>query len=502
MRRSVTVRSGGVRSGRAVARRRRRPHNRDSMAVSDDRAADGRSKKGAKHWALFAVRWGVCVVGVAYVVLHLSIRDQAWVILDMQSMRPQQVTLDRTTDESAPVYPVRVGGTVRDVPRAYVVNEPDRRTVDVRQADGTTRAFALLGVHVENDVAERFLVAETKDGPARWVQADGVVGYQAPRPYPHPRQQMGLKRMFQQADPKLLWAALLVFPLTFVLTSYRWHELLKVLEIDLSFGRAFVLNMVGCFWNTLIPGSTGGDVIKALYVSKLTPFRTRAVMSVLVDRAVGLLALVILGGTMAAFQWNVPACRRVAVASAALCGCTAVGLAVFLNPTLHRLSGLDAVLRRLPKQKQVRGAVDTLRRYAKRPLLSLWSLVVSFPVHATVVTSAMLAGMAFGLPLHWQYYWVCVPVIVLAAAIPISFQGAGVMEALTVLLTHSQGVSVSQAVALAMSVRMVQILWNLAGGVFVLRGGIHGPTAGEQASLDDDGGDALPGAAGEPAVLV
>ena len=387
-----------------------------------------------------------------------------------------------------------------------VVNEPDVKTIKVRTADGTAEADRLLGVHVENDVADRFLVAPTvvptKDRPAHWVQAADIVGYTSPRPYPHPRQQIGLARMVRQADPKLLWAALLVFPLTFVLTSYRWHELLKVLDIDLSFGRAFVLNMVGCFWNTCIPGSTGGDVLKALYVSKQTPHRTRAVMSVLVDRAVGLLALIILGGIMAAFQWDVPACRTVALGAAAICLCTAVGMLVFLNPTLHRLSGLDAFLRLLPKQKQVRGAVDTMQRYGKQPALSAWSLIVSFPVHATVVTSAMLAGMAFGLPLHWQFYWVCVPVIVLAAAIPISFQGAGVMEALTVLLTHSQGVTVSQAVALAMSVRVVQMLWNLTGGVFVLRGGFHGPTATEQAALDDDGGDGLPAAAGEPAVAV
>ena len=39
-----------------------------------------------------------------------------------------------------------------------------------------------------------------------------------------------------------------------------------------------------------------------------------------------------------------------------------------------------------------------------------WALMISLPVHITVVTSAMLAGMAFGLPLQWWYYFVAVPV--------------------------------------------------------------------------------------------
>lgn len=477
----------------------------DGSNPSAESTPPAAKRKGPAHWALFALRWAICVVGVWYVVRSLSIRDQAFV-LDGRN-RPVKVALNQPTAEDAATFPVLADGRVTDVPRDRVVNEADLKQVNLRDGTGGVRRVEFLAVDVVGDVNHdpgpaRYLIADEKGGPGRWVAPGELVGYRFPNPYPHTRELVGLERMVKNADPKLLWAALLVFPLTFVLTSYRWHELLKPLEIDLSFGRAFVLNMVGCFWNTCIPGSTGGDVLKAVYVSKLTPHRTRAVMSVLVDRAVGLLALVILGGVMASFQWDVPACRKVALASAALVGCAAIGAAVFYNPTLHRLSGLDAILRVLPKQKQVKGAVDTMQRFGRRPVLSAWSLLVSFPVHATVVTSAMLAGMAFRLPLPWQFYWVCVPVIVLAAALPISFQGAGVMEYLAVLLTHGQGATVSEAVALAMSVRVVQMLWNLTGGFFVLRGNFHTPTAGEQNDLDDNGGDALPNVGGEPAVAV
>ena len=44
-------------------------------------------------------------------------------------------------------------------------------------------------------------------------------------------------------------------------------------------------------------------MLKAYYVQKHTTHRTRAVMSVVVDRVVGLLALVIMGGVMAAYQF-------------------------------------------------------------------------------------------------------------------------------------------------------------------------------------------------------
>jgi hypothetical protein len=372
-----------------------------------------------------------------------------------------------------------------------VLNGPDVKTVALvvpGHPEIASKRVALLGVDLVGDLNKnpqplRLLVADDpKTGPARWIVPSEAPGYKVHVPYP--RDVIGLERLVKRADLGLLWASLLVFPLTYVITSYRWHELLKALDIHIGIARAFVINMVGSFYNSFLPGSTGGDVFKAYYASKQTPHRMRAVMSVLVDRAVGLLALIVVGGVTASLQWHIPACRKVALGSAALCGCTALGLLVFYVPILHRLSGMDFILKRLPAQKQVRAAVDTMHLYGKRPGLAIWSLVISFPVHGAVVSSAMFAGMAFGLPLHWAYYWVAVPVIVLAGAVPLSPQGAGVMEGFAVLLTRTQGVTVSQAFALTMSIRVVQIVWNLTGGLFVLRGGFHRPTEGEKQELD------------------
>jgi len=124
--------------------------------------------------------------------------------------------------------------------------------------------------------------------------------------------------------------------------------------------------------------------------------------------------------------------------------------------------------------------------YRKHKWLVFQALVATFPVHVTVVLSAMLAGKAFGLTISPLYYFVAVPVIVLVGSIPISPQGAGVMEYFAILLVGRQGGTVSQAFALTMSIRMVQILWNLTGGIFVFRGGYHQPTAAEQRDLQED----------------
>jgi hypothetical protein len=168
---------------------------------------------------------------------------------------------------------------------------------------------------------------------------------------------------------------------------------------------------------------------------------------------------------------------------------TALGLLIFYQPTLHRLFGLDWIIAHLPMQKQVHNAMEVMMIYRRRPGLVLLALVATFPVHITVILSAMFAGLAFDLPLAPSYYWAIVPVIVLIASIPISPQGAGVMEYFAVRLTETRGATVSQAFALTMSIRLVQILWNLTGAYFVLRGHFHAPTEADREEFRQDIGE-------------
>src|SRR6188768_2842053 len=127
-----------------------------------------------------------------------------------------------------------------------------------------------------------------------------------------------------------------------------------------------------------------------------------------------------------------------------------------------------------------------MEMYGRRPLSVIAAFTLAFPVHVAAILSATMAGKAFDLPLNPAYYWAVVPVVALVGAIPISPQGAGVMEFFAVELTRRHGVSIGQAFALTMSIRLVQIIWNLAAGVFVFRGGYHAPTEKEQEAMESD----------------
>jgi hypothetical protein len=58
------------------------------------------------------------------------------------------------------------------------------------------------------------------------------------------------------------------------------------------------------------------------------------------------------------------------------------------------------------------------------------------------------------------------------------------MEYFAIKLLEPQGVTVAQAFALTMSIRLTQIFWNLTGFFFVVRGGFHTPTQSEQKQVE------------------
>jgi len=451
---------------------------------------------GTRKWITFSVRWGIAVAGIWWVIANMSLRDRV-TILDGQN-HPVEVLLAESATEDSASFVIMDGetGARRVISRREVVNRPERESIqiEIRTPQGV-RKTTLLALNLSESLqrVRRLLVSDEATGKGVWIEPEEVVGGYQLR-VPHPRLDVGVLTMVKLADASLLWSAVLIFPMTFVITSLRWNALLRALDIRLTQARTFIINMVGAFYNTFMPGSTGGDLLKAYYASRQTPHRTHAVLSVIVDRVIGLLSLIIMGGVMAAVEYAMAenprdpgavACRRVAVGSAVIVLGMLGGVLVFHEP-IRRAIGLDYLLRRLPLQKHVQHAMQVMSTYRRRPWLVIGAIVATFPVHITVVLSAMFAGKAFLLPLPLPYYFVAVPVIVLSGAIPISPQGAGVMEFFAIQLTKQYGVTISQAFALTMSIRVVQMLWNLTGGIFVLRGGYHAPTATEQKEMEGD----------------
>jgi uncharacterized protein (TIRG00374 family) len=465
-------------------------------------------KPAAKKWIKTFLRWGIAIAGVWYIVSNISLYNRV-MVLSPSTGRPIPVKIVDGGSEGDASFNVQMekGGATQTVPRDALIAKSELDKVMIRNSDGTAEPVEVLGLQVTTGVEQskwplvvgkprsiiqRFL-GQTHGDRARTIPVTQVEGPYAVR-VPYPLVERGLAGMTLQAfnaHPWFLLSSIFVFPIVFFIVSYRWKRIVEAMELSITFATSFALTMVGAFYNTFLPGSTGGDLIKMHYAGRQTGKRTRAWLSVIIDRVIGLLGLVVLGGTMAAYQYFTSheqddathKCGRIALGSAFILVLTLLGVVVFYNRRLRALTGFDFLLSKAPPRvrEKLLGAVEAMEAFRTRAWIPTWAVVVTIPVHATVVISAWMAGRAFEIPFRadW-YYWVVVPVVVLSGAIPISPQGAGVMEFFAWILMRRQGCTMGHVLALTMSIRLVQILWNLTGVVFVLKGGYHAPRQTEE----------------------
>jgi len=105
-----------------------------------------------------------------------------------------------------------------------------------------------------------------------------------------------------------LWVVIGLISLPFFgasIESHRMRVLFNSQDISLSFLNGFRIVAIGTMFNFCLPGGTGGDMVKLYYLAQENKGKGVEVATVvLVDRAVALLALLVLIVTLATLDWQ------------------------------------------------------------------------------------------------------------------------------------------------------------------------------------------------------
>lgn len=88
-----------------------------------------------------------------------------------------------------------------------------------------------------------------------------------------------------------------LFCLGSVIGVLRYRTLLRITKVHVPFMKLFALQLTAFFFNLVIPGNIGGDVLKAIYVTRDAPAeqRTTIFMLAFVERLLGVVALILVG---------------------------------------------------------------------------------------------------------------------------------------------------------------------------------------------------------------
>lgn len=281
----------------------------------------------------------------------------------------------------------------------------------------------------------------------------------------------GMLRVFRELDLKGLIVALALMTVGAMIAIKRWQILLEVAGCTSRFTSAFRLSFLGLFFNLVVPGLTGGDVIKAILVVREHPERRAdALMSVIVDRGLGLLVLI---GLAVGVTWW-PGSRFGEVRLAVLLTFVGIlfGLWVFLAPLPRRILSIERLLARLPQKERIQALDRALRLYGSHPWKLGLAIVLSIANHAALAYALFVLGRAFGeTQLDYPEYLGVAAIANTVSSIPIAPGGWGVGEAAYGSLFHMLGAPATLGIAVSVTFRLLSMGMGLVGGLFLLMPG-------------------------------
>jgi glycosyltransferase 2 family protein len=234
--------------------------------------------------------------------------------------------------------------------------------------------------------------------------------------------------------PWLVALDLGVFAALMVLGGLRYRALLRLAGVEARLRRTVQLHSVAVFFNVVIPGNVGGDVVKALYVARdADPSkRTTILLLVFVERLLGLGGLVLMATVVTALRgptlWDDPLLRPLAGTVALLGVAAVVGPIVFVVIMRHAGDRMEAWTGGTTRFGKLMGQLTAaLRLVAGGPRHLVAAVLYSMAAHGLAMGMFTVFARVIGeLDVGYSVIASLYPLGILTMVLPVSPAGLGV----------------------------------------------------------------------------
>lgn len=259
----------------------------------------------------------------------------------------------------------------------------------------------------------------------------------------------------RELQPAVIALVIFLFAAQLALSAWKWQWALRIHELRFDYGFLSRVLFIGFFLNNFLPTSIGGDAYRVYRTLPPTPPKSAAVSAVLLERIVGLSALLALGFFGALTLYSSNSLARVYV-TFGICGIVVALIAAALLHFLPRKEGprwLAPVMQNLRSISKARGewlplvALSVL--FQAQAIYIVYLLFGSLDAHVTYAQAALIAAAAG-----------------LAVIVPLSINGIGIVEATIAGAGLAIGVSYEAGLLVALLMRVLILPLTLLAGLF------------------------------------
>jgi glycosyltransferase 2 family protein len=269
------------------------------------------------------------------------------------------------------------------------------------------------------------------------------------------------------ADLRWIGAAVALVLLDRTLMALRWIDLLGALTPGSRppFPSVVRIFFVSSFVSNFVP-SVAADMYRAYALARHDVRLAESTASVLMDRVLGVVSMVIVGACALPFAREAGIERGlIAALSAGFIACAVAGMIVFSERAAAALMRVIDLVPLTAVHRVTAALTEAVRRYSRHHTELARVLSMSIAVQAIRVVQAWCLAEALGIELPLLTYFSVVPVILLIMQIPITINGLGTTQVAFVTLLGASGVGAPQATALSILFLVLGVIGSLPGGV-------------------------------------
>lgn len=276
-------------------------------------------------------------------------------------------------------------------------------------------------------------------------------------------------------DWPMALAAFAVLLVGYALSALRWYAILHAIGIRVRLRPCAEIFAMGTFANTFLPGGTGGDLVRAVYIARhVQTDRAGGVLSVLADRAMGLLGVlgtaVILGLASSEHVIESPLTRMLYFLLVGGFAAITLGLVIVLLvlpparvAKISSLIGSRTVIHRLFLR-----VFQVIGQFRNNPAALLLSIVLSILITLTIVAAVILLASGFRAGgLNALDFANATVFALVANIVPITPGGIGVAEGVFAFLCYAWETTPTTLAygTIFLSQRLIVVVISLVGSV-------------------------------------
>ncbi len=270
---------------------------------------------------------------------------------------------------------------------------------------------------------------------------------------------------FQNIDYYYLGISIAFFLVNQIIIAWKLKRIISIVDSNIHALDILRANFIGSFLGIISPSSLGVDVVRGYYLYRSGAEKEVVISSMLLDRMLGMITVIIAGGVSLFFIERVQEYPWL-IYSYALMLLLIVAFAFSLN--LRLLSTVESGVTRLPFKWLVSRLLELLQAYklfAEKRFLLLFPLILSVGVIILRIVSIYYITLALGETIFWGYYFLIIPTLIIAVMLPIAVAGIGIREgtltAMLMLFGMTQNYAVATSLVMSITITLTVVVLGI-----------------------------------------